>query len=128
MYPRDEREGHDVEPYHSDRPKDLGGRRGPGGDRGARVHLLGYSGIYNIAATDSHLGIVLDTTQMRSMEERGDKAPDPPPARMAERYSFRELFWIPKHGLKTVGMPAFGPAHSDEEIWGTVASWNGFRR
>ena len=33
----------------------------------------------------------------------------------------RELFWITKHGIKMAGMPAFGPTHSDEEIWGIVA-------
>lgn len=32
-----------------------------------------------------------------------------------------ELFWIIKHGIKMTGMPAFGPTHSDEEIWGIVA-------
>lgn len=33
----------------------------------------------------------------------------------------RELFWIVKHGLKMTGMPAFGPTHSDEQIWEVVA-------
>ncbi|MBD3331418.1 cytochrome c [candidate division GN15 bacterium] len=32
----------------------------------------------------------------------------------------RELFWIVKHGLKMTGMPAFGPTHSDEQIWELV--------
>jgi mono/diheme cytochrome c family protein len=31
-----------------------------------------------------------------------------------------ELFWIVKHGIKMTGMPAFGPTHSDEELWGLV--------
>lgn len=48
--------------------------------------------------------------------------PTPPDlARMAERYSARELFWIVKNGVKMAGMPAFGPTHADEEIWGIVA-------
>ena len=125
-----------------------------------------YSGLYNIAATDPHLGVVrwvLNTTQVRAVQEHAEAAPSPPPtdpsmlqhgfqhfremcvvchgapgvergefgkgmnptppdlARMAERYSARELFWITKHGLKMAGMPAFGPTHSDEEIWGIVA-------
>lgn len=32
-----------------------------------------------------------------------------------------ESFWIIRHGLRMTGMPAFGPTHSDEEIWGLVA-------
>lgn len=36
-------------------------------------------------------------------------------------WSPAELFWITKHGIKFTGMPAFGPTHSDEEIWGIVA-------
>lgn len=31
-----------------------------------------------------------------------------------------ELYWIIKHGLKLTGMPAFGPTHTDREIWGLV--------
>jgi hypothetical protein len=33
----------------------------------------------------------------------------------------RELFWVVKNGLKMTGMPAFGPTHTDEQLWGTVA-------
>jgi mono/diheme cytochrome c family protein len=32
-----------------------------------------------------------------------------------------ELFWIVKHGLRMTPMPAFGPTHTDEEIWKIVA-------
>ena len=32
-----------------------------------------------------------------------------------------ELFWIIKHGLRMTPMPAFGPTHTDEEIWKIVA-------
>jgi mono/diheme cytochrome c family protein len=28
-----------------------------------------------------------------------------------------ESFWIIKNGIKMTGMPAFGPTHTDEEIW-----------
>src|SRR5690606_15964607 len=38
----------------------------------------------------------------------------------AEEWSPRELFWITKHGIKLAGMPAFGPTHSDEELWAIV--------
>lgn len=32
-----------------------------------------------------------------------------------------ELFWIVKHGIRMTGMPAFGPTHADEDLWGIVA-------
>jgi mono/diheme cytochrome c family protein len=30
-------------------------------------------------------------------------------------------FWIVKHGLKLTGMPAFGPTHSEEDLWNVTA-------
>jgi mono/diheme cytochrome c family protein len=33
----------------------------------------------------------------------------------------RELFWVTKNGIQMTGMPAWGPTHSDEEIWAIVA-------
>jgi mono/diheme cytochrome c family protein len=58
--------------------------------------------------------------------ERGElgkgMTPTPPDlTRTASQWSDEELFWIIKHGIKLAGMPAFGPTHSDEEIWGLVA-------
>ena len=38
--------------------------------------------------------------------------PDHPPG---------ELFWVIKNGIKMTGMPAWGPTHSDDKIWGMVA-------
>lgn len=32
-----------------------------------------------------------------------------------------ELFWATKHGIRFTAMPAFGPTHSDHEIWEIVA-------
>lgn len=32
-----------------------------------------------------------------------------------------ELFWITKNGIKFSAMPAWGPTHSDDELWGMVA-------
>lgn len=32
-----------------------------------------------------------------------------------------ELFWVIKHGIRMTFMPAFGPTHTDEEIWKIVA-------
>jgi mono/diheme cytochrome c family protein len=31
-----------------------------------------------------------------------------------------ELFWVIKHGIRMTSMPAFGPTHTDEEIWKIV--------
>ena len=125
-----------------------------------------YSGVYNVAATDSHLGIMqwaLNTTMDRSVAVHASEAPEPPPvdsamlangfhhfsemcvtchgapgvergeigkgmnpeppelSEEAAEFSPRELFWITKHGIKMAGMPAFGPTHTDEEIWGIVS-------
>lgn len=58
--------------------------------------------------------------------ERGElgKGMRPEPPRLSEEvheWSDQELFWITKHGIRLAGMPAFGPTHSDQEIWGIVA-------
>lgn len=34
------------------------------------------------------------------------------------------MFWVIKNGIGMTGMPAWGPCHSDEELWDIVA----FRR
>jgi mono/diheme cytochrome c family protein len=30
------------------------------------------------------------------------------------------IYWIVKHGIKLTGMPAFGPTHDENELWGLV--------
>ncbi|MGH9360428.1 MAG: c-type cytochrome, partial [Thermoanaerobaculia bacterium] len=48
--------------------------------------------------------------------------PFPPElAEEAEELEPAELFWVVKNGIKMTGMPAFGPTHSDEELWAIVA-------
>lgn len=59
--------------------------------------------------------------------ERGEYGkgltPEPPElSEVVDQWSTRELFWIVKHGIKMSGMPAFGPTHTDEEIWAIVAA------
>lgn len=45
--------------------------------------------------------------------------PEPPElSEEAEEWTLREVFWITRNGIKLAGMPAFGPTHTDEEIWG----------
>jgi mono/diheme cytochrome c family protein len=58
--------------------------------------------------------------------ERGElgQGMTPEPPHLAEDpwdLSEREVFWIVKNGIKLAGMPAFGPTHSDRQIWGLVA-------
>lgn len=45
--------------------------------------------------------------------------PEPPDlAETARDWTLEETFWITSHGIKLAGMPAFGPTHSEDEIWG----------
>ena len=39
----------------------------------------------------------------------------------APEWEAKEVFWLVKHGAKMTGMPAFGPTHDDETIWGIVS-------
>lgn len=44
--------------------------------------------------------------------------PDPPElSDEAAEWSVGEVYWIVKHGIKMTGMPAFGPTHSEEDLW-----------
>ena len=48
--------------------------------------------------------------------------PEPPDlSEEAANMTPAELFWITQNGIKMTGMPAFGPTHSDEELWGIVS-------
>ena len=48
--------------------------------------------------------------------------PKPPDltSRGAQEGSDQEIFWVLKNGIKLTGMPAFGPTHNDDELWGMV--------
>lgn len=52
---------------------------------------------------------------------RGLKPEPPDLAHEARELSPPELFWVVKHGVRHTGMPAFGPTHSDEDLWAVVA-------
>ncbi len=47
--------------------------------------------------------------------------PTPPPLHEEEEWSDAELFWITQNGIKASGMPAYGPTHTDDELWAIVA-------
>jgi len=56
--------------------------------------------------------------------EIGEGLNPPPPDLTLPRVQARpdgELFWIVTNGIRTTGMPAFGPTHKPEEIWKIVA-------
>jgi len=40
--------------------------------------------------------------------------------KLVQDLSDGELFWTVKNGIRMTGMPAFGPTHTDEEIWKIV--------
>jgi mono/diheme cytochrome c family protein len=45
--------------------------------------------------------------------------PEPPDlAEEADEWSLPAIYWITSQGIKMAGMPAFGPTHSEDEIWG----------
>lgn len=47
--------------------------------------------------------------------------PRPPRLELeAHEWSDQELFWITRHGIRLAGMPAFGPTHSDGQLWAIV--------
>jgi len=47
--------------------------------------------------------------------------PEPPDLRESvKQLTAAQIFWITKNGLKMTGMPAFGPTHTDEELWDVV--------
>jgi len=52
---------------------------------------------------------------------RGLRPAAPDLARTARDWQPNELFWIVKNGIKMTGMPAWGPSHSDTELWAVVA-------
>lgn len=48
----------------------------------------------------------------------------PEPPRLSEaatEWEPNEIYWILENGIKMAGMPAYGPTHSDEELWEIVA-------
>jgi mono/diheme cytochrome c family protein len=48
--------------------------------------------------------------------------PEPPDfsSRDIKMRNEAELYWIIENGIKMTGMPAFGPTHSEDQLWGIV--------
>ncbi len=48
--------------------------------------------------------------------------PEPPElVEAAGDWKPNELYWLVKNGVRMTGMPAFGPTHSEDELWAMVA-------
>jgi len=52
---------------------------------------------------------------------KGLNPPAPALEEVLAEFTDGELFWITKHGIRMSGMPAFGAAHDENEIWKIVA-------
>ena len=58
---------------------------------------------------------------MADNELRPGLYPQPPLLYRHSHENPAEQFWIIKHGIKLTAMPAWGPTHDDQAIWGMVA-------
>ena len=47
--------------------------------------------------------------------------PDMTKEEFAKAANSAELYWVIKNGIKMTGMPAFGPTHKEDDLWGIVA-------
>lgn len=48
--------------------------------------------------------------------------PRPPHlAEAAAEWEIEEIYWLASNGVKMSGMPAFGPSHDEETLWGVAA-------
>jgi len=74
------------------------------------------AGQYAAMCSECHLAPGYNSTELRD-----GLYPRPPRLARDTDLGTREAFWITKHGLKLTGMPAWGPTHSDQEIWSIVA-------
>ena len=52
---------------------------------------------------------------------RGMRPRPPHLTEAAAEWQMKEVFWLVKHGAKMTGMPAFGPTHDDQALWGIAA-------
>jgi len=74
------------------------------------------AGLYDEMCTGCHLVPATADTEMR----RG-LYPRPPAFPVDGVTEPARAFWAIKHGVKMTAMPAWGPSHTDEQIWDMVA-------
>lgn len=84
---------------------------------GAEQQLLAGAANFEAMCSDCHA----PPGQGPSVAARGMYPKPPGLAHAAHEKTASEIFWVIKHGIKTSGMPARGPTHSDDEIWAMTA-------
>ncbi len=57
----------------------------------------------------------------RSVTGQGITPTPPYLTETAGEWKPNQVFWIVQNGIKMAGMPAYGPTHTDEELWELVA-------
>jgi mono/diheme cytochrome c family protein len=57
----------------------------------------------------------------RSVTGQGMHPQPPSLSEEATEWEPNEVYWIVEHGIRMAGMPAYGPTHSEEELWEIVA-------
>ena len=57
----------------------------------------------------------------RSVTGEGMVPTPPRLSEAADKWQPGEVYWIVAHGIKMAGMPAYGPTHSNDELWELVA-------
>lgn len=72
---------------------------------------------YREMCVGCHLAPGITSTEIR----KGLMPEAPVLAEEAEEWTPAELFWVIKNGVKMTAMPAWGPTHSNEDIWAMVA-------
>ncbi len=85
-------------------------------DLGRRERISAGAGLYDEMCTNCHLTPSIDSTEMRQ-----GLYPKPPAFPVEGEDDPAVAFWTIKHGVKSTAMPAWGPSHTDDQIWDMVA-------
>ena len=72
------------------------------------------AGAYKASCQHCHAGPGVERAEWAS----GMRPRPPHLAEAAAEWETHEIFWLVKHGAKMTGMPAFGPSHDDQTVWG----------
>jgi mono/diheme cytochrome c family protein len=56
-----------------------------------------------------------------TVQSQGLNPAPPQLSRMLSRRTPAQAFWVIQNGVRMTGMPAFGPSHSDAQLWQLVA-------
>lgn len=75
-----------------------------------------------LATGASHYGSMCTVCHGGPGVERGEIGqglnPKPPElSHAAEELSAAEIYWVVENGIRHTGMPAYGPTHSEDELW-----------